>query len=87
MRENQLVLTGQRVATTDSGRPHDFWGTADTHFTCSAPSSTKFPVRATKDGRDNAIGLQGLTPPIPNITHLFPDRPLRVNGSSSGHSS
>lgn len=57
------------------------------HFTSPVPSSTTFPVRATKGCRDNAIGPQGLTPPIPAITHLFPDRPLGVNRSSSGHSS
>lgn len=85
MQQNQLVPTGQRVAAPHSGRPDDFLGTADTHFTSPSPSSTQFPVSATKDSRDEKIGQLGLTPPIPTITHVFPDRLPGVNKSSLGH--
>lgn len=34
---------------------------------------------------DDTIGLLGLTPPIPTIAHVLPDRLLGVNKSSLGH--
>lgn len=41
--------------------------------------------QSTKDSQDDTIGLLGLTPPLPTITHAFPDRLLGVNKSTLGH--
>lgn len=80
MQQNQLVPAGHRVAVPDSGHPDEFLGTADTFYKF-VPLKHKFPVRATKDSGEETIGGLGLTPPIPTITHVFPDRLLGINKS------
>lgn len=61
-----------------SGR---FLGNSWHTFYKFVPFKHKFPVRATKDSREETIGGLGLTPPIETITHVFPERLLGIDKS------